>query len=84
METIMKLHIIMPTQKEQYDVVWVELNTPVGSVIIQPEHAPTIITLQKGEPITFKLKTGKQESVNLVHGVAHVTRQDITIIAHAH
>lgn len=81
---MMKLHIIMPTKKEQYEIVWVELYTPVGSVVIQPEHAPTIMTLKKDEPITFKLKTGKQESVNLMHGVAHVTRKDVTIIAHAH
>lgn len=81
---MVKLNIIMPTQKKQYEVVWIELNTPVGSIIVQPGHAPTIVTLHKDKPITFKLKTGKQESFNLLHGIAHVTRQDVTIIAHAH
>ncbi len=76
----MQLSIISPTKKEIFDVAWVECNTPTGSYIIQPGHAPMILTLSKEKPFVFALKNGKEEMVMIKQGIAHITRENVTVL----
>jgi F0F1-type ATP synthase epsilon subunit len=76
----MQLVIVSPDQKKIVTVAWVELNTPMGSYVIQLGHVPMIITLATKEPFIFQNQSGKQESFMVADGVAHVTRTDITIV----
>lgn len=76
----MKFTIISPYEKTTYAISWIELNTPVGNFVIQPGHAPTILTLSPGEKITFGLANGKRESLIIKQGIAHVTRDSATIL----
>jgi F0F1-type ATP synthase epsilon subunit len=76
----MELQIINPQQKLSYAVVWIELNTPTGNIIIQSGHAPMVVMLSPGKPLIFKLKTGKQESFIVRQGIAHITRNLTKII----
>lgn len=76
----MELIIISPFSKTSVDVEWVELNTPVGNFIIQPEHAPTIVTLTPGQPIIYMTTSGKEESFNVKEAVVQVTRNSVTLL----
>lgn len=76
----MKLFIISPFEKKIFDIAWVELNTQIGNFIIQPGHAPMVLTLTKGRDITFCLTNGKQESFVIMQGIADITRTQTTII----
>lgn len=76
----MQLIIIRPDKKEEFDVTWVEFNTPTGNYIIQPGHAPTIFALNEHQPFIYCLKNGKQEVVMPKRAVAEITRNIITIL----
>ena len=76
----MQLQIVGVDQKEQFNVSWVELQTQVGNVIIQPQHAPMILQLQPNSQIRFCLDSSKQKTIEITAGFAHITREDVTIL----
>lgn len=76
----MKLSIIDTEKTVEHNVNWVELNTPVGSMVIQEQHAPIIVELASGKDLVFELDTGEQKSVVVSHGVAHITRLQVKIL----
>ena len=76
----MELHIVSLNQKEQIDVIWVELQTMTGNIVIQPEHAPMILSLQPNSQIRFGFENSKQRVVNISSGFAHITRASVTIL----
>ena len=76
----MKLNIITSSATEEFLISWIELNTPTGTITVQKDHAPCIVELKKNEAIVFQLATGKQKSIVIQHGFAHVLREKITII----
>jgi F0F1-type ATP synthase epsilon subunit len=57
----MILKIIQPTQQKEYEVVWIEANTPDGNFVIQEGHAPTTLVLSAKSDLRYCFKTGKQE-----------------------
>ena len=61
-----------------------QFNTPVGNFIIQMGHAPTILSLTPGKLITFRLKSGKQQTIKVQYGMAQITRESTTIILDTH
>lgn len=76
----MKLSIVTSSSTDEYTISWIELNTPTGNIVIQEQHAPCILELKPNEEVMFQLSTGKQKSVTIQHGFAHVSRKKITII----
>jgi F0F1-type ATP synthase epsilon subunit len=76
----MDFTIISPLSKKTYPVNWIEINTPKGNFVIQPGHAPMIISLSKKRPLTFGLKTGKRESITIQEGIISITRTHATLI----
>lgn len=75
----MKFSIIDPYQSLHFDISWLEINTPVGNMVILPEHAPMIIELSPAQELSFELIDGKKETVFVSHGFCHVTRHAIKI-----
>ena len=72
---------IITTQRVmEYLVDWVELNTPVGNMIVQEGHAPMIIELRAGHELVYQITDGALQSILIVQGVAHVTRNEIKIL----
>lgn len=67
-------------RKEQFNVAWVELQTKVGNIVIQIEHAPMILELQPNSQVRFCLDNTKQKTIEVTAGFAHVTRQNVTIL----
>lgn len=78
----MELQIISPKAQQSFSIVWLEAQTPRGSFVIQPGHAPTILLLSPNEPITFMLKNGKRQSLPIGRGILETSRTSITVIMH--
>ncbi len=76
----MKLKIITTQKTVEHDVDWVELNTPVGNMIIQQGHAPMIIQLSSGYEFLYHISDGATESIMIVQAVAHVTRFEVQVL----
>ena len=75
----MKLFVISPFGKKYFDIAWIELNTPVGNFVIQPGHAPMMLTLSANKEIIFCLNSGKQESFVIKQGIIDITRTSATL-----
>ena len=76
----MKFTTISPYDKTVHAISWIELNTPTGNFVIQPGHAPTVLTLTSGEKVTFGLANGKRESFVVTRGIVHITRDSVMIL----
>jgi F0F1-type ATP synthase epsilon subunit len=76
----MKLTINTPNHTTHYSIAWLEINTPTGNYIIQQGHAPMILSLSYRQPMIFRLKTGKQETLIVHHGIAKIDRVSATIV----
>ena len=77
----MKLSIVDTEKVVNYDVEWVELNTPVGNLVVQEGHAPMIIELSLGHEFLFELAvTGEQKKIMITQAIAHVTRTEVKIL----
>ncbi|HBR70556.1 TPA: hypothetical protein DIC20_03435 [Candidatus Dependentiae bacterium] len=76
----MRLHIATPSEKRELEIAWIELNTPAGNFIIQPEHAPMIVTLSPMSIVNYRLTSGKEETRKVIQGIAHIERDYITLL----
>jgi F0F1-type ATP synthase epsilon subunit len=77
----MILTIVTPQSSAEHQIAWLELHTPNGAFTIYRGHAPTIVPLKPLSQLIFKLKTGKQQTLTVRDGVAHITREKIEILA---
>jgi len=48
------LHIITQTSKESKSVEWIEIETPLGNMVVEQGHAPLITSLKEGCEILLK------------------------------
>ena len=76
----MKLQIITTQKITEYDIDWIELNTPVGNMVIQEGHAPMLIELSSGYELLYQTTSGASMSLMIVQGVAHISRTDVKIL----
>ncbi|HJM68692.1 MAG TPA: hypothetical protein QGF02_01980 [Candidatus Babeliales bacterium] len=76
----MELVISSPTQRNTHDVAWVELNSAEGNLVIQPDHAPMVLSLKKDSQVIYGLMSGKQETITISSGIAHVTRKSVLLL----
>lgn len=77
----MKLTITSASRAITYEIVWLEAETPTGNYVIQPGHVGTTLILLQGQPITFCLKSGKQEVITPIHNsIMHINPHHISIL----
>ena len=76
----MELRVISPQTTQAFSIVWLEVYTPVGNFVIQPGHAPMVLALSPDQSITFRLTTGKQETMTVRQGVIEVARDAVTVL----
>jgi len=76
----MKFSVINPHSVTSYAIVWIEINTPAGNMVIQENHAPMIVEIEPKSEILFMQEHGKQLSITVLQGFIHVTRQDIKLL----
>lgn len=60
--------VIKPDKQEVFEVEWVDVQTPVGSFVIGLNHLPFITSLKKKGKLSFKLKNGKIEKIDIYGG----------------
>jgi len=72
-----KLVIVSPQQKYEYQVEWIEAHTPSGALVFKSGHAPIIVTLVPGADFSFSLITGEKKIIKLLRpGFLEVNRID--------
>ena len=76
----MKLSVISPHAIQSYPTVWIEINTPVGNMVIQENHAPMIVEIEPNSEILLMQENGKQLSILVTQGFIHVTREEIKLL----
>lgn len=79
----MLLTIMSASSSESHDIIWLEVNTPTGNLVIQEHHAPLITLVNKQEEVTYCFKTGKKSTLTLPHGgILKITRTQALLLAH--
>lgn len=78
----MDLHIISPKKNERFSINWIEVNSSVGNMVIQENHAPLLLILKENSPLTFSLSSGESYSMNIIKGVLLVKQTHITLLVH--
>ncbi len=79
----MVLKIYSLTDFQEYEIVWIEINTPEGSFIIQKQHVPTLFLLVEDKEFICRYRTGKQETRILKNGgILRVTRDQACLFIH--
>ena len=76
----MELKIVSPLETKTDEIRWIEINTPKGNFVIEPEHAPMIMTLSPGKKVIYEHRDGKKGSLIIECGLIHITRKSATII----
>ncbi len=61
----MKLTIVSLKGKTEHYIAWMEINTPDGNFVLQPNYTPTTFILGAHKDFTYCLTTGKLETVTL-------------------
>jgi F0F1-type ATP synthase epsilon subunit len=76
-----KLTLISPQHKHEYTVQWIEAQTPVGAIVIKPDHAPIILSLVAGSDFSFVLDTDEKKIIRLLRpGFLEVDRDHATML----
>jgi len=75
-----KFSVIKPHSVVQHTIVWVEINTPVGNMVIQEGHAPMIVEIEPNSELLFMQPNGKQILMIVLQGFMHVTREEIKLL----
>ncbi|HBL98193.1 TPA: hypothetical protein DDZ86_00950 [Candidatus Dependentiae bacterium] len=75
------LTIVLPTGRQEFEIDWVEINTPSGNRVVQEGHAPLIAPLEPKSNFKFSKPNGTIESFAVDSGIARIDRKGITIIA---
>ncbi|MBV8660840.1 MAG: hypothetical protein JO129_01685 [Candidatus Dependentiae bacterium] len=76
----MKFSVISPHSIVHHTIAWVEINTPVGNMVIQENHAPMVVEIEPNSELLFMQPNGKQEAIIVQQGFIHVTRQEIKLL----
>lgn len=76
----MQFTLITPTRSQVYILNWIEVQTSIGSFVIQLGHVPTIVTLTPGKEITLGLEDGTTVSLPVEGGILEVDRNQATLI----
>jgi F0F1-type ATP synthase epsilon subunit len=76
----MKFLVISPHAVVHHTIVWVEINTPTGNMVIQENHAPMVVEIEPNSELLFMQPNGKQVSLIVMQGFMHVTRQEIKLL----
>lgn len=76
----MKFNVISPHSTVEHTIVWIEINTPAGNMVIQENHAPMLIEILPDSELLFMQPNGKQISLVVLEGFMHITRQQIKLL----
>ncbi len=76
----MKFSVIKPHSVQDHTIVWAEINTPAGNMVIQEGHAPMVVEIEPNSELLFMQPNGKQISIVVVQGFIHVTRHAVKLL----
>lgn len=65
---MINLEIVSPSLNILENIIWLELNSPAGNIVIQPGHTPMFISVLDGESFVYCLENGKQKNIKIEDG----------------
>ncbi len=65
---MINLEIVSPSLNISENIIWLELNSPAGNIVIQPDHTPMFISVLDGESFIYCLENGKQKNIKIEDG----------------
>lgn len=74
------LSIITSTSQESKQVEWLEIETPLGNLIVEEGHAPLTTSLKRDCEIIFKPEKGNVKSIKVRGGIAKIKRDSATVV----
>jgi len=72
--------IITQTSQKSQPVEWLEIETPLGNMVIEQGHAPLITSLKEGCEILFKPVADSVKSIKINRGIAKIKRDSATVL----
>ena len=76
----MILKLVTPYAIQEFSILWIEIETPDGSFIIQKEHTPTVFILSAQKQLTYCLKTEEQQTITLQEsGILQVFKNKLVV-----
>jgi F0F1-type ATP synthase epsilon subunit len=76
----MKFSVISPHALVHHAIVWLEITTVAGNMVIQENHAPMIAEIEPNSEVLLMQPNGKQIALIVVQGFIHIKRNDIKLI----
>lgn len=76
----MKIELYSLAKNAQFEVESVTVQTPAGSCMIYPGHAPMIAPLLPQQSIELILTNGLQKRIFVLQGVIQITRVLVTLL----
>ncbi len=76
----MTLEILTPYEYRTFIIAWLEVNTGIGNLIIQPGHAPAVMTLTDNSTAIATLPAGNDEVIVVTRGVVEISRSRIRLL----
>lgn len=79
---MLKLTIIGPTARHEFDVLWVTIETPQGNFTVQEHHTPLISLIRKGSVITFARSDAPliPQMFAIIDGLIEITRAGARVL----
>lgn len=76
----MELNIISNSDVKTVFILWVEVETVVGGMVIQLGHAPSIVELKPQSLLSYCISSsGKVENIDSVSGFVEIGRSTVNI-----
>jgi F0F1-type ATP synthase epsilon subunit len=67
-------------EKRELAVTWIDVQTTKGNMVIQRGHAPTLLIVSAGKPLTICDKNGKQETFETPGGILEIKRNEALLL----
>jgi F0F1-type ATP synthase epsilon subunit len=78
---MIKLRIVTPETTVTHEVSWIDVTTPAGNYVIQPDHAPMLLVVRDDKPVAFGFNSGKTSNIRVHNATMVVDRKECTILA---
>ena len=77
----MELNIISSSEIKNFQILWIEVETIVGGMVIQLGHAPAIIELKPQAMLSYCISSsGKVETIDSASGFIEISRSGVNLL----
>lgn len=78
---MINLEVITPYLSYDEKIIWIELDTTVGNIVIKPDHTPMLCYVLDGQNIIYCLPNGKQKILLVKDCLISFMDNNLTLLA---